>query len=157
MTTFKWFGFLVLAATVVPALFAESHCPGNVVSLPFRLVNGYQIVVPVSINHSGPYDFLLDTGTQMTIVGPALADALHLKTEGAAVVAGTDGDEKVFAALPPQQVKIGSLQLPSVTFLALAYPKKDSVTVEFDGLLTMDLFRRVFISHADHFAVLEPR
>jgi len=306
MTTFKCFGFLVLAATVVPALFAESHCPGNVVSLPFRLVNGYQIVVPVSINHSGPYDFLLDTGTQMTIVGPALADALHLKTEGAAVVAGAgfhqsasftnldlieagahslanqkvlvygllnlrsvdghlrgilgedflehfdmlidyahrlvclddsaatraeikgqrvplvisdqvrngaalpslliiaarlsgemhpvrlmldsgasipylyntsqrlvpqrtsfggtslvgsgaDGDQKVFAALPPQQVKIGSLQLPSVTFLTLAYPKKDSVTAEFDGLLTMDLFRRVFISHADHFAVLEPR
>src|SRR5215469_3299009 len=93
MTTLKWFGSIVLTASIVPALLAESHCPGNVASLPFRLVNGYQIVVPVSINHSGPYDFLLDTGTQMTIVGPALADALHLKTQGAAVVAGTGFQE----------------------------------------------------------------
>jgi hypothetical protein len=73
------------------------------------------------------------------------------------VGSGADGDQKFFAALPPQQVKIGSLELPSVTFLTLAYARKDSRTSEFDGLLTMDLFRRVFISHADHFVVLEPR
>jgi hypothetical protein len=35
--------------------------------------------------------------------------------------------------------------------------RKDFWMTEFDGLLTTDLFRRVFISHADHFAVLEPR
>ena len=306
MPTFKWFASLVFTATISPTLLAESHCPGNVASLPFRLVNRHQIVLAVSINHSDPYDFLLDTGTQITMVGPSLAAELHLNTTGAAVVSGAgfhesasftqldlleagshavanqkvlvygllnlrtvdphirgilgedflerfdmlidyahrlvcldssavmrtevkgrhialvtpapatdgvplpklliiaarlsgethpvrlmldsganipylyntsqrlvpqrtsfggtslvgsgaDGDQKVFAALPPQQVKIGSLELPSVTFLTLAYARKDSRTSEFDGLLTMDLFRRVFISHSDHFAVLEPR
>jgi Aspartyl protease len=314
MTTFKWSAFLVLAwmaltATIVPALLAESHCPGNVASLPFRLVNRYQIVVAVSINHSGPYDFLLDTGTQITMVDPSVAAELHLNTTGAAVVRsvgfresasftqldlleagshavanqkvlvygllnlrsvdphirgilgedflehfdmlidyahrllcfdnsavmraevkgphitlatpaqtadgaplpklliiaarlsgeprpvrlmldsganipyldntsqhlvpqpmaptsfggaslvgiGADGDQHVFSALPPQEVKIGSLELPNVTFLTLAYARKDSHTTEFDGLLTTDLFRRVFISHADHFVVLVPR
>src|SRR5580692_8188034 len=88
MTTFKWFASLVLTATIAPALAAESHCPGNVASLPFRLVNRHQIVLPVSINHSGPYDFLLDTGTQFTIVGPSLAAELRLTTTGAATVAG---------------------------------------------------------------------
>src|SRR6266567_107424 len=88
MTTFKWFASLVLTATFVPALLAESHCPGNVASLPFRLVNRHQIVLPVSINYSGPYDFLLDTGTQITMVGPSLAAELHLKTSGAAVISG---------------------------------------------------------------------
>jgi hypothetical protein len=73
------------------------------------------------------------------------------------VGSGADGNQHVFLALPPQEVKIGSLALPSVTFLTLAYARKDSRTTEFDGLLTTDLFRRVFISHADHFAVLEPR
>ena len=53
----------------------------------FRLVNRYQIVLAVSINHSGPYDFLLDTGTQITMVDPSLAVELHLNTMGAAVVA----------------------------------------------------------------------
>lgn len=309
MTPFKWLASVVLTTTIVPALLAESHCPGNVASLPLRLVNGYQIVVPVSINHFGPYDFLLDTGTQITMVGPSLADELHLNTQGAAAVSGPgfhesasftqldlleagshgvvnqkvlvygllnlravdphirgilgedflenfdmlidyahlllcfddsavmrakmkgphialmtppqtangaslprlliiaarlsgetglirlmldsganipylyntsqrlvtqtmapasfggrslvgsgpDGNQHVFSALPPQEVKIGSLELPSVTFLTLAYTGKDSRTREFDGLLTTNLFRRVFISHADHFAVLEPR
>jgi hypothetical protein len=309
MTTSRWFASLVLTATIVPALLAESHCPGNVASLPFRFVNRYQIVVAVSVNHSGPYDFLLDTGTQITMVDPSLAVELHLHTTGAAMVSGAgfhesasftqldmleagshalanqkvlvygllnlrsvdphvrgilgedflehfdmlidyahkllcfddsavmraeikgphialvtppqradgaplpklliiaarlsgetrpvrlmldsganipylyntsqhlvpqpmaptsfggrslvgsgaDGNQHVFSALPPQEVKIGSLELRGVTFLTLAYARKDSRTTEFDGLLTTDLFRRVFISHANHFVVLEPR
>jgi len=308
MTTFKWFASLVLTATIAPTLLAESHCPGSVASLPFRLVNRYQIVLAVSINHSGPYDFLLDTGTQITMMGPSLAAELHLNTKDAAVVSGAgfhesasftqldlieagshavpnqkvlvygllnlrsvdphirgilgedflehfdmlidyahrllcfddsavmraeikgphialvtppqtdgaplpkllivaarlsgetrpvrlmldsganipylyntsqrllpqtmapaslggrslvgggaDGNQHVFSALPPQAVRIGSLELPSVTFFTLAYARKDSRTTKFDGLLTTDLFRRVFISHADHFVVLVPR
>jgi Aspartyl protease len=309
MTTFKWFASLVLATTIVPALLAETHCPGNVASLPFRLVNRYQIVLAVSINHFGPYDFLLDTGTQITMIDPSLAVELHLNTMGAAVVrgvgfhesasfaqldmleagsyalanqkvlvygllnlravdphirgilgedflerfdvlidyahrllcfdnsaamrreikgphialvtppqtpdgarlpkrliiaarlsgetrpvrlmldsganipylyntsqrllpqtmaptsfagmsligSGADGNQHVFSALPPQEVRVGPLELPSVTFFTLAYARKNFRTTEFDGLLTTDLFRRVFISHVDHFAVLEPR
>lgn len=34
MSTFKWFASLVLAATIVPTLPTESHCPGNVPSVP---------------------------------------------------------------------------------------------------------------------------
>ena len=44
MTTFQWFASLVLAATIVPALAAETHCPGNVASVPFRFVNRHLIV-----------------------------------------------------------------------------------------------------------------
>jgi Aspartyl protease len=88
MSAFKWFASFVLAATIVPALPAEPHCPGNVASVPFRLVNRYQMIVEVSVNHSGPYNFLLDTGTQMTMVDPALAAELHLNTQGSAGVAG---------------------------------------------------------------------
>ena len=70
-------------AIVLPALQAEPHCPGNIASLRLRLVQRSQIIiVPVTINHSGPYDFLVDTGTQVTSVDPALAGELHLKIEG---------------------------------------------------------------------------
>lgn len=304
MTTFKWLASFVLATAFVPALSAEIHCPGNVESLPFRLVNRYQIVLPVFINHAGPYDLLLDTGTDTTIVGPSLAAELHLRTQGSAVISGAgfhqpgsfaqldllqagshslanqrvlvygllnlrnvdsrirgilgedflehfdvlidnahkllcvddssalrmamkgqhillmaasqapgaerlpgllivevrlsdgsqpirlkldsgtnapflyntsghigpgvfggglvvgsgaDGDEKVFSALPPQEVKVGPVRLRGVTFMVLAHPLKDSGRTEFDGLLSIDLFRRVFIDHAEHFAILEPR
>src|ERR1700676_4958062 len=88
MTNLKGFHYLVFAATVVSTLSAETHCPGNVASVPFRLVKGHQIIVPVSVNHNGPYNFLLDTGTQLTRVAPSLAAQFHLDTQGAAVVAG---------------------------------------------------------------------
>src|ERR1035441_8045998 len=87
MTSFKVFVSLVLTVNIVSTLSAETRCPGNVASLPFRTVNRHQMIVPVSINHAGPFSFLLDTGTQMTMVAPALAAALHLETTGKAEVA----------------------------------------------------------------------
>jgi hypothetical protein len=88
MSTFQWLASFLLAATSVPVLLAEPHCPGNVASVPLHLTNGHQMIVAVSVNHSGPYNFLLDTGTQMTMVEPSLADELHLNTQGSAGVAG---------------------------------------------------------------------
>src|SRR5258707_14775227 len=81
MSTFKWLASITLAATILP-VHAEPHCPGNVVSLRLRLVQRSQIIVRVTVNHTGPYDFLVDTGSQVTIVDPALAAELHLRIEG---------------------------------------------------------------------------
>jgi hypothetical protein len=303
MATFQWFASLVLAATIVPTLAAETHCPGNVASVPFRLVDRHRIVAAVSINHTGPYNFLLDSGDQITMIDRSLAAELHLVTQGAAVVAGVgsgrsasyalldlveagahavanqrvlvydlqnlhsadphlrgilgedfleqfdllidnahrllclddsaamraevkgphiplvataeadeagpmpglllitvrlsgglrpvrllldsganepilfntseymllrpshdspvrgsgvDGTQPILSALPPQDVKIGSLELSGVSFLSTT-TEKDSYVQGFDGVLTTGLFRRVFIDHADRFAVLEPR
>src|SRR5213595_1407849 len=80
MINFKAFAWFVLAAALVSTLDAETRCPGNVASVPLRLVNGYQMIVTVSVNHSAPYDFLLDTGTQSSMIDPALANELHVKT-----------------------------------------------------------------------------
>jgi hypothetical protein len=88
MPVIKCFASLSLAVITLPALHAEPHCPGNIASLPFRLVHGYRIILPVVINHTGPYPFLLDTGTGSTIVDPLLATELHLKTQGPADVDG---------------------------------------------------------------------
>jgi hypothetical protein len=302
MTNFKGFASFVLAATIVSTLSAETHCPGNVASVPFQLVNRHQIIVAVSVNHSGPYNFLLDTGTQMTMVDPTLAAKLHLATQGEAVVAsvgthasasfaqldqieagshaaanqkvlvydlqnlqatgldvqgvlgedflgqfdmlidnghsllcldesaamrgdvkgshialvdpgqkasgstasslivvakltdgmrpvrlkldsgsnvpflyntsdymalglfkgaslhggGANGAQRTFTALPPQNVRMGAVEVSKVPFITLAGVQKDSRTSDFDGLLTLGLFKRVLIAHADHFAVLEP-
>jgi len=303
MTTFQWFAPLVLAATILPTLAAETHCPGNAASVPTRVLNRHQIVLSVSVNHTGPYNFLLDSGTQITTLDPSLAARLHLDTQGAAVVAGAgsrqaasfaqldlieagshavahqrvlvydlqnlrssdleiqgilgedflkqfdilidnvhrrlcldnsaamraevkgrhiplvapaepadgaalpglliievrlsdgmrpvrllldsgtnspvlyntsqymalplsqglplrgngvDGAQRIFLALPPQDVKIGSLELSRVPFFTLAGAQKDARIKGFDGVLPAGLFRRVFIDHADHFAILEP-
>ena len=88
MTKFKGFASLVLAATIgLHALRRNTLPAGTVASVPFRLVNRHQMIVPVSINHAGPFNFLLDTGTQMSMVDPALAAALSPETTGNAEVA----------------------------------------------------------------------
>jgi hypothetical protein len=53
-------------------------------------------------------------------------------------------------------MKIGAVEISHVAFVTLAGAHKDSRTSDYDGVLTMGLFRRVFINHSDHFAVLEP-
>ena len=50
--------------------------PGNV--LPVRTLRGYLMIVGVSIDDQGPYDFLIDTGTNTTLLAPELAAELKL-------------------------------------------------------------------------------
>ena len=138
MSAFKWFASFVLAATIVPALPAEPHCPGNVASVPFRLVNRYQMIVAVSVNHSGPYNFLLDTGTQMTMVDPALAAELHLNTQGSAGVAGVG----FLASAPFAQLdllEVGSHAVANQKVLVFDFQNSHSVDLHlFRGVLGED-------------------
>jgi hypothetical protein len=87
MSIFKSLLFASFAATV-SIVHAEPRCPGNVDSLRLRLIQNVQIIVPVTINHRGPYDFLLDTGAQITTVDPALARVLDLRVEGTTGIIG---------------------------------------------------------------------
>jgi Aspartyl protease len=88
MRIFKWLIFTSLATTILPVLQAEPRCPGNVASLRLQMVERSLIVVPVMINHMGPYDFLVDTGAQVTTVDPALAAELRLGIEGTTGLVG---------------------------------------------------------------------
>ena len=68
MSLIKCLASISLAAIALPTLYSEPRCPGNIASLPFHLVHRSRIIVPVVINHTGPYEFLLDTGDGSTIV-----------------------------------------------------------------------------------------
>ena len=86
MTKFRWIVSFFVAATIVPMLLAETHCPGNVASITPRYVQGVLIVIPVMINREGPFDFMVDTGSEVTVIDPALASQLQLKSRGTAAL-----------------------------------------------------------------------
>jgi hypothetical protein len=71
-----------LAMVVLPSIEAESHCPGSVASVTSRLVQHALIVIPVKVNQAGPFDFMVDTGSQVTVIDPSLAAELSLKAQG---------------------------------------------------------------------------
>ncbi|HMG86367.1 MAG TPA: retropepsin-like aspartic protease [Terracidiphilus sp.] len=88
MSLFKCLLVASLLSQAAPAALGEAHCPGNVASLTLRLVQGTLIVVAVEANHSGPYDFLVDTGAQVSTIDVSLATELHLKPQSAVGVEG---------------------------------------------------------------------
>jgi Aspartyl protease len=106
VNTFKWLSFLALEAIVVPMLAAEPRCPGDVAGLPFRFVHRSQIIAPVMINRTGPYDFLVDTGAEITMISPSLAAELQLKSEG--------GEARVLAVGLQSRASFSRLELIEV-------------------------------------------
>lgn len=54
---------------------------------PYRNVN-HRIIVKATINGKGPYAFLLDTGSQSTLIDVNIVKANHLKNAGTVDVSG---------------------------------------------------------------------
>jgi predicted aspartyl protease len=50
-------------------------------TLPARTIQGYLMIVSARINDQGPFDFLVDTGTNTTLIDPALAKQLVLQAK----------------------------------------------------------------------------
>ena len=98
---------LAVILPVIPLLHVRGQCPGNVASLHVRVIQRSLVVVPVKINHSGPYDMVVDTGAQVTTIDPALSAELHLSTEGTAGVIGAGVYERD-ALIRLDQLEAGS-------------------------------------------------
>jgi hypothetical protein len=61
---------------------AEPRCPGDAKGFRPRVVAGALLVIPVMINQTGPFDFVVDTGSQLNVIDPPLAAQLNLKSQG---------------------------------------------------------------------------
>ena len=64
--------------------------------------------------------------------------------------------QRAFAALPPQDLRIGGKTVSQVPFVTPVSGGSDMLKRDEDGLLPTVMFERVFISGAGHYVVLEP-
>ena len=74
--------------------FCLSNLPSGIGQEPFRVkfrVVRDMIVVPVTINGAGPFDFLVDTGSTDTIIDRKLAEELHLPSAGTMILETAEG------------------------------------------------------------------
>ena len=81
---FAVFTLIAWACTSRP-IFAQSLRTTTVSVRPYP---GPMLIVPVEINSRGPYDFVLDTGSTVTILDGPLFRELGLKPEGNAELTG---------------------------------------------------------------------
>lgn len=119
---------------------------------------GLPIVAVRLSNAMRPVRLLLDSAAQTPILyNISQYKMLRVSHDVSLRGRGVDGGQQILSPLPPQDIKIGSLELPRVPFFGLAGIQKDASEKGFDGILATALFRRVFVDHADRFAVLESR
>ena len=138
MFQFRWFA---LATLVILSCIAHAapHCPGNVASVHARHVAQYLNIVEVSINHAGPYPFLLDTGAQITSIDPALAAALQLKPQVAARMLGVVSQAVPIAEVDDMQV--GGQDIPHTQVAIQSLGRLQAADPSVRGVLGGDFLR----------------
>ena len=73
--------FVLVLLTPSLVLAKGAQYPTEAVCIPYHSLGGSHIALSIFINHSGPYDFMVDTGAQLTVVEPRLAAELDLRSQ----------------------------------------------------------------------------
>lgn len=94
-----------------------------------------RMTAQVMVNGQGPYDFVVDTGANRTVVSVELAQALALPAAGVADVHGVAGVE------PAPTVSVARLTIDAVVASGLRAPTLPRARLGADGLLGVDVFR----------------
>ena len=103
-----------------------------------------RMTVPVHIGTAGPFDFLIDTGSQNTVISTMLAQRLALPPDGEATVVSVAGREQ------RQTVTIDDLALGCRTYHGLVAPLLEARHIGADGIVGIDSLQdqRVLIDFA---------
>ena len=94
--------------------------------------NHDRMTVPVRIGDSGPYEFLIDTGAQNTVLSKTLAARLSLVSTRKARLIGMAGTEIV------DTVNIDEIGLGRRNYYSLIAPLLDRVHIGADGIVGID-------------------
>ena len=109
-------------------------------SVPIRRTAAGLVVVPVSINGHGAYPFLLDTGSEATIVDPALADELGLMAAGGRNLLTSTG--VVGADVVRASIVFGAVEAGGVEVLEMPLDAVRAHAPDVRGVLGHDVLRR---------------
>jgi len=107
------------------------------------------ILVPVTIDDHGPYDFALDTGAGITLIDTQLADTLQLPVTGnSAQVAGLGGTQDV-TPVHVDAWNAGTISLPAANIgrTGLASFKQDSGVRGLLGSDVLSSFGKITINY----------
>nr|WP_240048836.1 aspartyl protease family protein [Parerythrobacter lutipelagi] len=113
-----------------------------------------RMTVPVTIGGEGPFRFMIDTGSQATVVTQGLQDKLGFELLGTATLVG------MASRVPVEVVEVDGLQFASRTLDGIEAPILKARNVGADGILGLDSLQdmRVLIDfRADTIAVDDAR
>lgn len=91
-----------------------------------------RMTVPVLIGTKGPYEFLIDTGSERTVLSRQLAQGIGLAVSGNGVVVGVAGSH------PVDLVEVDEISLGKRTYYTLTAPLLEADHIGADGIVGLD-------------------
>ncbi len=129
-------------AALAPRLaFAQEAAPPPPPADPDQIIGAGidrydRLTIPVTIGDKGPFDFVVDTGADRTVLSQALADELGLPPGREVLIQGITGAE-----LAPT-VKAPPINLGRITLESLDLPVLPRERLGVDGLLGVDALQK---------------
>jgi predicted aspartyl protease len=103
--------------------------------IAIRTDNADRMTVPVSVDGRGPYHFLVDTGSERTVISRELAEQLRLTSGRSAVL------HSVMGANDVKTVHIPNLRVSGKTISVADAPALGATHIGADGMLGVDSLR----------------
>lgn len=128
----------LLAACAAPSLLvnlADVQPPDDAAALAAGRDLSGRMTAPVRLNGQGPFDFVVDTGANRTVVATEVAEALGLPSAGPADIHGVAGVE------PADTARVDILEVDKVRSRGLRAPLLPRGRLGADGLLGIDVLR----------------
>jgi hypothetical protein len=124
---FRWIALFYFSIAVTLPAHAQRQAP-------FRLVQDTFAVVSLQINGLGPFDFILDTGTDTTIVDPALYSQLSLVPVDRTVLT-TPAGKRVLLRSSLGTVSLGPVSVSDIEALVQDMPALRRLDPRIRGIL----------------------
>jgi Aspartyl protease len=134
------FSKILLFFTCISSLPAIAAQATTEITVRFRIAKDYLIVVPVTINGCGPYDFVLDTGSNNTMLDQKLADELALPRGDDTTSLGVMGSTTL-SAVSADSLSIASATVPGKNLFLFASTNLQGLPPKVRGLLGEDFLR----------------
>jgi hypothetical protein len=143
------------AMSAVQEFFRSQMSPSYISRLTFQLTAGSLVVVPVTINGSGPYRFILDTGASNTLLSAAVADTLRIPMQRDGTLLIANGRLPV-SIRTLSVLNVGAAHLDNIEIAVADFPLLKTLNVE--GVLGGDYLRRfkVSIDYSNQTVDIEP-
>ncbi len=132
-----------------PPLPGRTTLASPLVILPARSIGNY-LLIEAKWDRFGPYHFLVDTGSSVTLVTPALArryPGRNVPPSAVTTVRGADGRVRELPRSSVRRIELGDARFEDVEVLLYdCAPLSAHLGVRIDGVLGFPLFREVLLT-----------